>query len=65
MLEMDILDLDKLFGDGRSLLDFLDIFNFDCLIIKVIWKIKCFEIFIDLILINNKKKSLMFDVVDM
>lgn len=62
---VDLLDLDKFFKDGRSFLDLLEIFDFDCLIIKVIRKTKILEIFFDLILISNKKKILIFDVVDM
>lgn len=59
------MNLDKFFKDGRNFLDLMEIFGFDCLIIKVIWKMKILEIFFDLILISNKKKILVFGVVDM
>lgn len=61
---VDFLVLDKIFKVGCKLLDLLDIYDFYCLINKVIRKIKILEIFFDLILINNKRIILILGVVD-
>lgn len=61
---VDFLVLDKLFKDGCKMLDLLDIYDFYCLINKVIRKIKILEIFFNLILINNKRIILILGVVD-
>lgn len=61
---VDLLDPDTPPKDGRSLLDMLEIFGFDCLITKVTWKTKTSETLLDLILTSNEKKTLISDVVD-
>lgn len=60
----DLLDPDKPPKDGRSLLDLLDIFDLNCLITKATRKTKTTETLLDLILTNNKIKTLTSSVVD-
>ena len=55
---------DKQHRDSRVLLDLLDIFNLDCLIMKPTRKTKTTETVLDLILANDKKKVLTLVVVD-
>jgi len=59
---VDLLDPDTPPKDGRSLLDLLEIFGFDCLITKATRKTKTSETLLDLILTSNEKKT--SDVVD-
>lgn len=61
---VDLLDPDKPPKDGRSLLDLLEIFGFDCLITKATRKTKTSETLLDLILTSNGEKTLISDVVD-
>ncbi|PFX18374.1 Transforming growth factor beta-2 [Stylophora pistillata] len=60
----DLLDPDKPPKDGRSFLDLLDIFDLNCLITKATRKTKTTETLFDLILTNNKTKTLTSGVVD-
>ena len=60
----DLSQPDKPPTDGRTLLDLLDIFNLHCLITKPTRKTKTTQTTLDLILTNNKTKSVASGVVD-
>ena len=60
----DLSQPDKPPKDGRTLLDLLDIFNLHCLITEPTRKTKTTQTTLDLILTNNKAKSVTSGVVD-
>ena len=60
----DLLDPYKPPGEGQCLLDLLETFDLKCLITKATRKTATTETLLDLILTNNKKKTLMSGVVD-
>ena len=60
----DLSQPDKPPKDGRTLLDLLDIFNLHCLITEPTRKTKTTQTTLDLILTNNKTKSVTSGVVD-
>ena len=60
----DLSQPDKPPKDGRTLLDLLDIFNLHCLITEPTRKTKTTQTTLDLILTNNKTKSVTSGVVN-
>ena len=58
------LNPDEPSNEGRSLRDLLDIYNLECLINGATRKTKTSETLLDLILTNNKRKTLVSGVVD-
>ena len=63
-LNANLLAPDKQHRVSRALLDLLDIFNLDCLIMEPTRKTKTTETMLDLILTNDKRKVLTSGVVD-
>ena len=61
---VSFLNPDEPSSERRSLMDLLDICNLDCLISGATRKTKTSETLLDLILTNNKRKTLVSGVVD-